>query len=186
MNKITLSLAVINDASINSGQKILFRTSDYHDLMLLYDDGSDVAVWTKSEEEIFDSFPDAEKTDYKFILIGFGREYDIATVYKIPEFILSDTNGNKLIVRNFHMAVSERPDMAVGLVLPGNMFNNTITHIDRMNGKVHVDIEYDTECAKRTMGVKRKTLTQKEIKLLEDQGLKELETILSSTYCFYL
>ena len=44
MNKVVLSLEVINDNSINSGQKILFRTSDYHDLVMLYDDGSDVAV----------------------------------------------------------------------------------------------------------------------------------------------
>ena len=41
--KETLSLVVINDNSINSGQKILFRTPDYHDLLLMYDDGADVA-----------------------------------------------------------------------------------------------------------------------------------------------
>ena len=52
MSNVMLSLDVINDSSINSGQKILFRTSDYHDLVMLYDDGSDVAVWTKAEEDL--------------------------------------------------------------------------------------------------------------------------------------
>ncbi len=52
MNNVTLFLQVINDSNINSGQKILFRTSDYHDLVMLYDDGSDVAVWTKAEEDV--------------------------------------------------------------------------------------------------------------------------------------
>ncbi|MBQ9606081.1 MAG: hypothetical protein IJV16_02745 [Lachnospiraceae bacterium] len=94
--KIVLVIDVINDSSINSGQKILFRTPEYFDLLMLYGDGSDVAVWTGSEEDIYDSFSDAQKTDYKFILIGFGKEYDITSVYKIPEFLISDKEGHNL------------------------------------------------------------------------------------------
>ena len=184
--KTVLVIDVINDSSINSGQKILFRTPDYFDLLMLYDDGSDVAVWTGSEEDIFDSFPDAQKMDYKFILIGFGKEYDITNVYKIPEFVISDKEGHKLVVNSFHVAHSERPDMSVGLILPGNMFNNTITHIERAFSKVHVSIEYDDINVTRTMGIKRKTLTQNELKLLEKQGYTDLsDTIISSSYCFF-
>lgn len=179
-----LSLEVINDISINSGQKIIFRTSDYHDLIMLYDDGSDVAVWTQSEEDIYDTFPDAIKTDYKFILIGFGREYDITNVYKIPEFVISDKVNNKFTVKNFHVAISERPDMPVGLILPGNLFNNTITHIERTYGKVKVLVEYDSNNTIRTMGVKHRVLTQKELDLLKKHKINDIESVLISSYCF--
>ncbi len=185
MSKILLALEVINDVSINSGQKIFFRTPDYHDLIMLYDDGADVSVWTQSEEDVYDTFPDAIKTDYKFVLIGFGKEYEVSNVYKIPQFIISDKSGNELIVKNFHVAVSERPDMPVGLVLPGNLFNNTITHIERDHGKIRVVIEYDSDNATRTMGIKRKTLTQKELDLLKNHGGNDIEKVLSSSYCFF-
>ncbi len=184
MNNVTLFLQVINDSSINSGQKILFRTSDYHDLVMLYDDGSDVAVWTKAEEDIFDTFPNAEKTEFKFILIGFGKEYDVSDVYKVPEFVLSDKDGNRIVVNNLHVAISERPDMSVGLVLPGNLFNNTTTHIERTHGKVHVSIEYDEANSIRTMGIKRKTLTPKELELLKKHNVQDIDKVMSSSYCF--
>ncbi len=184
MKKKTLTLEVINDASVNSGQKILFRTPDYHDLILLYDDGSDVAVWTQAEEDIYDTFPDAIETKFKFILIGFGKEYDVSKVYKIPEFVLSDKAGNKIVVNNFHVAISERPDMSVGLVLPVNLFNNTTTHIERTHGKVYVSIEYDPDNESRTMGVKRKMLSKAELDLLKKHGIESENDILTSSYCF--
>ncbi len=182
--KETLSLAVINDNSINSGQKILIRTPDYHDLLLMYDDGADVAVWTGSEDDLLDLFPNAEKAHFRFVLVGFGKEYDITDVYKISVFNLTDESGGKLVVKNFHVALSERPDMAVGLILPGNLFNNTLTHIDRTNGKISVLVEYGKKYATRTMGVKQKTLSEKEIDFLKKQGCDDISMILSSTYCF--
>ena len=185
MSNVILSLEVINDSSINSGQKILFRTLDYHDLVMLYDDGSDVAVWTKAEEDIFDTFPNAQKTEFKFILIGFGKEYDVSDVYKVPEFVLSDKDNNRIIVNNFHVAVSERPDMSVGLVLPGNLFNNTITHIERNHCKVHVSIEYDEINSIRTMGIKQKSLTPQEQELLKKHDIQDINKIMSSSYCFF-
>ena len=182
-----LSLDIINDRIINAGQKILFRTPDYNDLIMLYDDGADVAVWTGSEDDIHDTFLEAKETDNIFILIGFGKEYDIAKVYSVPRFILSDKDNNHLIVQNFHFAVSERPDMPAGLVLPGNLLNNTTTCIKRIRGNVYVDIEYDKTKTLRTMGIKKKTLTKQELELLEHKGIrkKEIETIISSSYCFF-
>ena len=90
-----LTIEVINDGRVNRGQKLLFRTLEYQDLVLWYDDGSDVAVWTNAECDIFDYFPEAEKTEYKSVLIGFGKEYDVCVVYKIPKVVIADRDGNK-------------------------------------------------------------------------------------------
>jgi len=182
--KETLFLDIINNNGINKGQKLLFRTPDYQDLILMYDDGADVAVWTCSEDDLLELFPNAEKTSFRFILLGFGREYDLTSVYRIPEFFLRDENGGKLVIKNFHVAMSERPDMVVGLILPGNLFNNTRTVINRTNGKISVLVEYEEEYATRTRGVKRHSLTQKEIEFLKMYGCNDLNTIMSSTYCF--
>ena len=180
----SLIIKVLNEPSVNIGQKIIFRTPDYHDLLMLYDDGSDVAVWTRTEEDVYDAFPEATKTDFQFILVGFGREYDVVNVYKIPEFWLSDQNGNRLVIKNFHFAVSNRPDLSVDLVLPGNLFNNTITHIKREFGRIDVNVEYKVSDAVRTMGIRRISLTQKQIELMNKQGGIDIDAIISSTYCF--
>ena len=86
-------------------------------------------------------------------------------------------------IKNFHFAISERPDMSVSLVLPGNLFNNAITHIERMLGRVRVSVEYRADNATRTMGIRRKTLTQKELDLIKHQDI-DIDTIISSSYCF--
>lgn len=122
--------------------KSVFISPDMSDLTFLIDTGADTPVWCKGEDEFKDIFPYAEKMESKFLLSGFGKEPEIVDVYKISEFKFSDGNES-ILYKNLVLAVTNRPQINVDLILPASMFDHMIVEVDRMTSVVypHVSIE---------------------------------------------
>lgn len=126
--------------------KTVFICPDREDLTYLIDTGADTPVWCKGEKEFLDLFPDAEKLDSKFILSGFGKEPEVVDVYKLSEFSLTDGNED-VLYRNLVLAVTNRPQINVDLILPSSLFDHMIVEIDRMTSVVypHITIQSQTK-----------------------------------------
>ena len=59
---------------------------EYNETLYMFDTGSDTPVWCSGEDLFADTFKDAQKTEYKAYLSGFGEGYTPASIYIIPEF----------------------------------------------------------------------------------------------------
>ena len=89
----------------------------------MIDTAADTPVWCKGKDEFLDIFSDAEKLESKFVLSGFGKEPEIVDVYRIPDFRLSD--GKEAVTyKNLVLAVTDRPQMNVDLILPSSLFDH--------------------------------------------------------------
>lgn len=69
------------------------RAKQSHDnFNCLIDTGARVPVWCAAGKDLLMTYyPNCIKQNAKFILTGFGTGYEVADVYKIPDFILADS-----------------------------------------------------------------------------------------------
>lgn len=126
--------------------KVKFIPPDKEDLVYLIDTGADTPVWCKGVSELEDIFGDVVKLDSQFVLSGFGKEPEIVDVFRIPEFMLTD-GTDSIRYENFVLAVTDRPQMNVDMILPSSIFDHMSVTIDRKTSVVYpkVFIEYDKE-----------------------------------------
>jgi len=82
----------------NKGAKPIFITAtpSNKQIKCMLDTGADMPVWCGSEGLLKIVFPQAERTDKKFLLSGFGRKPEVVDIYKIPEFTIKA--GNEILV----------------------------------------------------------------------------------------
>ena len=115
--------------------KVVFISPEKGDLTYLIDTGADTPVWCKGEDEFLDLYPYAEKLNSKFVLSGFGKEPEIVDVFRLSEFDLTDGNDH-VIYKNLVLAVTNRPQINVDLILPSSLFDHMIIEVDRMTSIV--------------------------------------------------
>jgi hypothetical protein len=94
----------------------------------LIDTGARVPVWCAGEEELKSLYPNCQRQDAVFLLSGFGNGSEIAEVYLIPDFALSD-GKNTIHYKNLILAVIDK-DFSFSLILSYNMFNKMNISID--------------------------------------------------------
>ena len=126
--------------------KAAFICPDRVDLTYMIDTAADTPVWCKGRDEFLDIFSDAEKLESKFVLSGFGKEPEMVDVYRIPDFRLSD--GKEAVTyKNLVLAVTDRPQMNVDLILLSSLFDHMRIEIDRMTSVVfpRITIESQTD-----------------------------------------
>lgn len=87
----------------------------------LIDTGATVPVWCNGENTLLSYYPNAVKQNCFYILHGFGKGCEIATIYTIPDFVLSD-GKNEIHYMNLPIAVVNR-DFSFDMVLSYTMFN---------------------------------------------------------------
>ena len=124
-----------------------FIPPDNPDLIYMIDSGADTPVWCKGSQELLDVFPESELLEQRFILSGFGKQPEIVDVYKIKEFALTD--GTEILkYQNFIVAVTDRPEMNLDMILPASVFDHMIITIDRMSSvvypKVYIDFQMES------------------------------------------
>lgn len=87
----------------------------------LIDTGARVPVWCAGENELISYYPECKKLDAVFLLSRFGRGQEIAKVYMIPNFELSD-GKNSIHYKNLLLAVINK-DFSFNMILSYTMFN---------------------------------------------------------------
>ena len=116
-------------------------------LDVLVDTGAFKPVWNGSSDTLLVYFPDAELTEYKTTVSGFGgSSKNIREVWKIPHFELTDSidQNKRYIIKNLLVAVIDDMDLGFNLILSATLFkkvNYTIANKD--NNSPHMLIECD-------------------------------------------
>ena len=99
----------------------------------LIDTGARVPVWCAGEEELKSLFPNCSQQKAVFLLSGFGKGCEIAKVYVIPDFSLSD--GKDIIhYKNLILAVINK-DFSFSMILSYTMFNKMNLSIDTFTNR---------------------------------------------------
>ncbi|MCR4908785.1 MAG: hypothetical protein K5985_08135 [Lachnospiraceae bacterium] len=118
------------------------------DVSCLIDTGARMTVWCLPLLFFKKCFPDSVKTNYCTTVSGFGGiSIKKREIWKIPELILPDENGNgKYTIKNLLVAIVDDSRIAAfSMVLSSAVFHGSSYHIfDKKNDK-HLEIhpEYD-------------------------------------------
>ncbi len=113
------------------------------EVIALFDTGASAPVWCSGEKGFVAAYPDAKKLDVKTKIFGFGKEAEMASVYVIPDFLLSDENESYHI-QNLQVAVCYHPLIGCDFVLSDTMFSKADTFIHRI-GEKRIEVFYDKD-----------------------------------------
>ena len=109
----------------------------------MIDTGADTPVWTTGSDTIERELNARKVEDKHYILSGFGKDYEVAYVYEIPELKLACDNDS-IVFKGLLVACTMRPTMIARLILPASALSH-------MNYLIHnvgietprVEIEHD-------------------------------------------
>ena len=90
-------------------------------IQCLLDTGARVPVWCSGEEELKSYYKDSYEQNAVFLLSGFGKGQEMAKVYVIPDFELSD-GKNTIHYKDLLIAVIDK-DFSFNMILSYTMFN---------------------------------------------------------------
>jgi len=122
--------------------------SNGEEIVALLDSGAESPVWCSGETGFLAAYPDAVRIDQKTKIFGFGKEAEMASVFIIPEFVLSDASESYRI-KNLQVAVCYHPLVGCDFIMSDTMFSKTNTLIYRLDNKrVEILFEKDLyQCA---------------------------------------
>ncbi len=152
--------------------KTKFVPYDKQDLVYLIDSGADTPVWCKGKEEFCDIYEDAERIPVKFLLSGFGTGIDVVDVYKIPVFELTD-GVNSIHFQNLVVAITDRPEMDLDMVLPVSIFRHMKIVINYMDSVTTPSVDVITNSDVIPVFFKKGELTDDQMRTLgiEDKSI---------------
>ena len=121
-------MRIIELKCLENQTKPKVRLKQYNGIRVLIDTGADTPVWCASEEKFKIVFPEANDTQMKFIVSGFGSEgktkAKLANVFKIEKFRFG-TIDNHITFRGMYVAISEDASFGVDLILPNSIFKSS-------------------------------------------------------------
>ena len=132
----------------NNSARPIFKTitPSNKQLNCMLDTGADMPVWCGSEGLLKVMFPEAELTNKKFLLSGFGRNPEVVEVYKIPNFFIRNERES-LIFQNLYIASSFGRNFGCDLILSATMFKHmdyAILNRDRSPSILEITYDKDT------------------------------------------
>lgn len=152
-------------------------SSEYPDLTFMVDTGAETPVWCLGEYIFRDTFSDAKRLKYKYLLSGFGIGAEVVDVFSIPEFHLSD-GQHEIIYQNMIIAVTNRASINASLILSASLFHHMDLDINRMKSVMYPTLSVSSENQIVPVFFKIKELSAKQRKFL---GLNE-NVIVSDIY----
>lgn len=98
----------------------------------MLDSGASIPVWCSGEEQLVETFPKAKlEEDVKYILGGFGREFELAKVYRIPAMVLN-SGMHSITFYNTYLPVVSKDRFGANLIMPSSFFGNANIVISQM------------------------------------------------------
>ena len=166
----------------NLGKRILFHPKEDLDITVMYDNGSNIPVWTLGEDMLKLYFSDAIRDKRKIVISGFGGpDFEVADAFIIPLFELGE-GDNCFRFPNLTCAVLNRKEMSANLILSGNIFSGMVLTEDRRFQQPFT-FSIDAERPDRYIVCETTVLAEEEMRLL---GLSGNETFIRSTSSFYM
>ena len=116
-------------------------------LDVLVDTGAFKPVWNGTSATLLVYFPDAEQTEYKTTVSGFGgNSKNVREAWKIPHFELTDSidQSKGYRIKNLLVAVIDDMDLGFNLILSATLFKKVnYTIANRDTNAPHMLIECD-------------------------------------------
>lgn len=140
---------VINiDLSSKFRRPTIRYSTEVDDLNILLDTGATKPVWNGNSDTLTANFPDAEITEYKTTVSGFGGvSKNIREVWKIPYFELVDKTDKdkKYVIRNLLVAVVDDINIGFNLILSATLFKKVnYSFINSGDNAPYLSIECDS------------------------------------------
>lgn len=106
------------DTNSNVYNTLVIQNSAYSQpqMDILVDTGSYIPIWTKGLDLFRLIFPDCVFMDAEAILSGFGKDYEVFPIYKIPEYDLTDASNNTVCIKDLYIAVGKK-DFSFSMIL---------------------------------------------------------------------
>ena len=114
----------------------------YKGATYLFDTGAHLPVWCSGAELFAKVFPEAQKTEQKTHLSGFGEGETEAGVFIIPTFTLQ-ADETVYRIKNLYVAVVDYDRIRFDFILSSTMFSKTDYTIS--NSKKSLKILFDRE-----------------------------------------
>lgn len=96
------------------------------DISCMMDTGANVPIWFMGEKFLQIRYPSATKTDCLTIIHGLGKGPLVdVPVWNIPEFVLTDDSGQKLVFHDLYIPVIEAKQYSFNMLIPLTMLNRT-------------------------------------------------------------
>ena len=117
--------------------------SNGEEVTALFDSGAEAPVWCTGEKDFVAAYQDAKKLEDETRIFGFGKEAEMAAVYVIPDFSLTD--GNEVYcIKNLQVAVCYHPLIGCDFVMSDTMFSKADTYIHRI-GKKQLEVFFEKD-----------------------------------------
>ncbi len=99
----------------------------------MIDTGANVPIWFMGENYLIKRFPSARITNRLTIINGLGQGALLdVPVWEIPEFIINDDCGEKIVFQNLLVPVINAMEYSFDMVIPLTMLNRTKFSFDYM------------------------------------------------------
>lgn len=151
----------------------------------LVDTGARVPVWCAGEDELKSLYPNCIQDNSVFLLSGFGKGHEVAKVYTIPNFTLSD-GKDAINYKNLSVAVINK-DFSFSMILSYTMFNKMNISIDTFtnrNGAHSINPNIKINSLRDTYNTRYKLKDISDYDRLQIIKKCNTENILDSIYIF--
>ena len=110
----------------NDKAVLYFNSENGKEISCMIDTGANVPIWFMGEDFLKKKYPSAVKTDKITVIHGLGENplWDVP-VWQIPEFILTDDEGETLLFHDLLLPVIEAEQFSFNMLLPLTMLNRT-------------------------------------------------------------
>lgn len=150
----------------------------------LIDTGASIPVWVSGLNNFLFQFPDAYEIQCEYLVSGFGTGKEVASIYIIPEFVLSD-GKEKIIYHKLPVAIIDR-DFSFNMIISNTMlskFNYKYVAYTNKNSIKHISplFRIYSEKVDYYIGLKMSSLANINKKYL---AYFKYTTLLSNIYVF--
>lgn len=165
--------------------KIIRNKATNPSIQTLIDTGASFPVWVDGLEAFKALFPDSKFANAETIIRGFGNGFEVAPIYIVPKFKLSD-GKNEITYTNLPIAILTR-DYSFNMIISFTMLNklnyNFVSYTNRKGVKAinpifRIHNQKETYHAGFTQCTTRETIAEKNLKYFSTPN------IIKSVYIF--
>lgn len=103
---------------------VYINSEEGMDITCLIDTGANVPIWFTGDRILKMCYPSAKPTDKLTIIKGLGQGPLLnVPIWKIPEFVMKDEYGNKIVFYDLLIPVIEAKKYAFDMLIPLTMLN---------------------------------------------------------------
>ena len=132
---------ISSDANRGVYNSLVIENCAYDFMQVLCDTGAYLPTWVDGLDSFMSVFPNGTFANAQAILAGFGKGYEVAPVYVVPDFKLTDSNGNGITIQNTYVTVPTERDFSFQMILAFPIFNKmNVNYISYTNSNNNLKV----------------------------------------------